>query len=78
MDQFWLWLEFLVGLLNLLVVVTMFTVLASMTNLNGFPMLTFASGTKDIFRLILYVVHLILWLVAYITFQKTYSPFHSP
>ena len=78
MDQFWLLVEFLVGLLNLPIVVTMFTVLASMTNLNGFPMLAFTSGTKDIFRLILYVVHLILWFVAHITFQKTSSSLHSP
>jgi hypothetical protein len=54
MDQFWLLIELLVGLPNLQIVVTMFTVLAFMTNLNGFPMLTFTSGTKNVFRLILY------------------------
>ena len=56
MDQFWLLVEFLVKLLDLPVIVTMFTVLAFATNLNGFSMLAFTSGTKDIFRLILYVV----------------------
>ena len=56
MDQFWLLVEFLVKLLDLPVIVTMFTVLAFVTNLNGFSMLAFTSGTKDIFRLILYVV----------------------
>jgi hypothetical protein len=50
MDQFWLLVEFLVGLMNLPVVITMFTVPAFMTNLNGLPMLTFTSGTKDVFR----------------------------
>jgi hypothetical protein len=63
MDQFWLLLEFLVGFLNLPIVVTMFTVLAFMTNLNGFPMLTFTSGTKDVFRLILYDAHLFYGLL---------------
>ena len=50
MDQFWLLVEFLVGLLDLPVIVTMFTVLAFVTNLNGFSMLPFTSGAKDIFR----------------------------
>ena len=78
MDQFWLLVEFLVGLLDLPVIVTMFTVLAFVTNLNGFSMLAFTSCTKDIFRLVLYVVHLILWFVAHITFQKANSSLHSP
>ena len=63
MDQFWLLVEFTIGLLNLPIVVTMFTVLAFMTNLNGFPMLTFTSGTKDIFRLTLYDAHLFYGLL---------------
>ena len=54
MDQFGL----PVGLLRLLVIVTALTVLAFVTDLNGFSMLAFASGTKDIFRLILYLVPL--------------------
>lgn len=70
MDQFWLLVEFLVGLMNLPVVVTMLTVLAFMTNLNGLPMLTFTSGTKDVFRLILYVVHLLSSLLLTSPFRK--------
>lgn len=58
MDQFWLSVEFLVGLMSSPVIVTAFTVLAFVTDLNGFSMLTFASGTKNIFRLILYFIHL--------------------
>jgi len=70
MDQFGLFVEFPVGLMNLLIVVTMFTVLAFMTNLNGFPMLTFTSGTKDIFRLILYDAHLFYGLLFTSLFRK--------
>ena len=51
MDQFWLLGDFMVGLLNLPVSVTMFTVLAFVANLNGFSMLALTSGTKNIFRL---------------------------
>jgi hypothetical protein len=54
MDQF----RFLVGLLRLLVIVTALTVLAFVADLNGFSMLTFASGTKDIFGLVLYFIPL--------------------
>jgi hypothetical protein len=77
MDQFWLLVEFTIGLLNLPIVVTMFTVLAFMTNLNGFPMLTFTSGTKDIFRLILYDA---TYFMVYCShhFSETYSSFLSP
>jgi hypothetical protein len=57
MDQFRRPIEFAIGWLNLPVVVTMVTVPAFMTNLNGFSMLAFTSGTKNIFRLIFYVVH---------------------
>ncbi len=89
MDQFWLSVEFLVEMLNLLVSVTMFTVLAFATNLNSFSMLAFTSGTKDIFRLVLYLVPLFNGLlpkslfeknrsdVKHIAFQKTYSSLHS-
>ncbi len=62
MDQSWLLVgllvEYLVGLLKLQVIVTALTVLAFVTDLNGFSMLAFTSGTKDIFRLILYLAPL--------------------
>jgi hypothetical protein len=41
-----------------------------MTNLNGLPVLTFASGAKNIFRLILYVVHLFYGLLLTPLFGK--------
>jgi hypothetical protein len=75
MNQFWLLVEFMLGLLNLPVSVTMFTVLAFVTNLNGLPMLTFTSGTKDIFRLILYVVHLFYGLLPTLFFRKHITRF---
>jgi len=73
-----------------LVIVTALTVLAFVADLNGFSMLAFASGTKDIFRLVLYLVPLLNGLlpkslfeknrsdVKHIAFQKTDSSFHSP
>jgi hypothetical protein len=77
MDQFWLLIELLVELLNLPIVVTMFTVLTFMTNLNGFPMLTFTSGTKDVFRLILYDATYFMACCSR-HFSETYSSFHTP
>ena len=70
MDQFWLLGDFMVGLLNLPVSVTMFTVLAFVANLNGFSMLALTSGTKNIFRLIFYAVHLFYGLLLTSFFRK--------
>lgn len=75
MDQFWLLVEFLVGMLNLPVSVTMFTVLTFVTNLNGFSMLAFTFGTKDIFSLILYVIHLFYGLLLTSLFRKHIARF---
>ena len=47
-----------VGLLRLLVIVTALTVAAFVADLNGFSMPAFTSGTKDIFRLVLYCIPL--------------------
>jgi len=63
--------------------------LAFVANLNGFSVLTFASGTKDIFRLALYLVLLINGLLPklrienrfdekHMAFQKTYGSFYLP
>jgi hypothetical protein len=43
-----------VGLLRLPVIITALTVLAFVADLNGFSMLAFTSGAKDISRLALY------------------------
>ncbi len=74
-----------VGLLRLPVIVTALTVLAFVTDLNGFSMPAFTSGTKDIFRLILYLVPLFtdendfsFFDDKHIAFQKTYGSLHSP
>jgi hypothetical protein len=45
-------------LLSLLVIFTALTVLAFVADLNGFSMLAFTSGTKDIFSLVFYLIPL--------------------
>jgi hypothetical protein len=59
-----------VGLLRLPIIVTALTVLAFMADLNGFSMLTFAFGTKDIFGLALYSIPLINGLLSKSLFEK--------